>query len=337
MQSLWRLGRSLVPTFSGSARSQPGQTLYGRMIGLGASTSSMRVSPQSFSFSSLPDEYNDRVIRFQDGEGNMSFGVFVEGKNQQYARRIRPNSSPMRSHELEDEEVEVANILPPIDPAVIYGIGLNYRKHAEETGISPNDFPVVFMKSITSVVGHQQGVVIPKIANEKPEVDYEVELAVVIGKEAKDVSKDEALDYVLGYTVANDVTARRWQGKKGGGQWVYSKSFDTFCPLGPSVVPTKKVEDPQNLGIRFYLNDELMQEGNTGDMMFTVADLVSFLSQGTTLLPGTVILTGTPPGVGFKRDPPRYLKKGDVMRCEIDGIGQLTNRVGEEHDLGVQF
>lgn len=155
-----------------------------------------------------------------------------------------------------------------------------------------------------------------------------VQLAVVIGRPCKDVSPEEALQHVLGYTIANDVTARKWQGKKGGGHWARSKSFDSFLPLGPYLVPTAEVPDPQNLRIRTWVNDMCVQDGSTKDMIHSVAQLVSFLSQDTTLLPGTVILTGTPAGVGYVKE--RYLRAGDVVRIEIERLGVLRNVVVEE-------
>jgi len=162
---------------------------------------------------------------------------------------------------------------------------------------------------------------------EPPEVDYETELAVVIGRAAKDVDTAEALHYVLGYTAANDVSARRWQGKRGAGQWVRGKSFDTFCPLGPELVTPDELEDPQNLRLTCVLNGQVMQDANTSDMIFPVAELISYLSSGATLLPGTVILTGTPSGVGFTRKPPVFLMPGDTVEVSVEGIGTLRNPV----------
>uniref|UniRef100_A0A0G4F8Z8 Fumarylacetoacetase-like C-terminal domain-containing protein n=1 Tax=Chromera velia CCMP2878 TaxID=1169474 RepID=A0A0G4F8Z8_9ALVE len=170
-------------------------------------------------------------------------------------------------------------------------------------------------------------IVIPQVASDPPEVDYECELAVVIGKACTNVPVERALEYVLGYTCANDVTARKWQGKRGGGQWCRSKCFDTFAPLGPALVPGGSVANPNDLSISTELNGKIMQKSTTGDMVFSVAELISFLSQDTTLLPGTVILTGTPEGVGFTRDPPVYLSAGDVVTINIGGIGSLTNVV----------
>jgi 2-keto-4-pentenoate hydratase/2-oxohepta-3-ene-1,7-dioic acid hydratase in catechol pathway len=158
-------------------------------------------------------------------------------------------------------------------------------------------------------------------------VDYEAELAVVIGKAALDVPVESALDYVLGYTCANDVSARRWQKHGGGGQWGRGKGFDTFCPLGPVLVTADEIPDPQKLQIRCLLNGEIMQSGHSSDMIFSVATLISELSQDRTLSPGTVILTGTPPGVGVARNPPVFLSDDDVVTIEIEHIGQLTNTV----------
>jgi 2-keto-4-pentenoate hydratase/2-oxohepta-3-ene-1,7-dioic acid hydratase in catechol pathway len=158
-------------------------------------------------------------------------------------------------------------------------------------------------------------------------VDYEAELAVVIGRAAKDVPAEQALNYVLGYSCSNDVSARRWQKHGGARQWVRGKSFDAFCPLGPVLVTADEIPDPQILDIRCVLNGETMQSGNTSDMIFSVAELIAHLSRDTTLLPGTLILTGTPPGVGFARTPPVYLADGDVVRIEIEGVGALENPV----------
>jgi 2-keto-4-pentenoate hydratase/2-oxohepta-3-ene-1,7-dioic acid hydratase in catechol pathway len=161
------------------------------------------------------------------------------------------------------------------------------------------------------------------------QVDYEVELAVIIGKAAKDVPTARAFDYVLGYTIGNDVSARRWQKHGGGGQWVRGKSFDTFCPLGPELVTKDLVPDPQQLRLQCFLNGELMQDANTADMIFSVAELIEYLSSGMTLLPGTVIMSGTPSGVGFARQPPVYLKPGDNLELKIDNLGTLRNPVAE--------
>ena len=224
-------------------------------------------------------------------------------------------------------------ILPPLLPPVIFCIGLNYRLHAEETGSDLPEYPVIFMKNISAAAGHLDDIIIPASCRKKPEVDYEAELAVVIKKRAKNIRPENALDYVLGYTCANDVSARRWQKQGGGGQWVRGKSFDTFCPFGPWIVTADEIENPGILDIECVLNGETMQKSNTSDMIFSVSDIISFLSQSTTLVPGTIILTGTPSGVGFKRKPPVYLKPGDVLETRIEKIGILKNGVVFESEI----
>jgi 2-keto-4-pentenoate hydratase/2-oxohepta-3-ene-1,7-dioic acid hydratase in catechol pathway len=226
-----------------------------------------------------------------------------------------------------DEEVEVEQWLAPLEPAAIYGVGLNYRAHAAETGAQLPDSPVLFMKPGTAVTDPGSPILLPAACEHGPEVDYEAELAVIIGKTARNVAVKDALGHVFGYTCANDVSARRWQKHAGGGQWIRGKSFDTFCPLGPLVVDAGEIPDPQNLPIRSVLNGQTMQSSNTRDMIFPVAELIAFISRDTTLLPGTVILTGTPEGVGFARKPPVYLADGDTIEVTIDGIGTLSNPV----------
>ena len=184
--------------------------------------------------------------------------------------------------------------------------------------------------------GPYDDIVIPSICKPEEEIDYECELAVVMGpRPARNIAKEEALDYVLGYTSANDVSARRWQGKKGGGQWSFSKSFDSFCPLGPGLLVASEAVDPNRLQIETRVNGQVVQSSSTADMIFDVASLISFLSQSTTLLPGTVILTGTPEGVGYTRKPPLFLKAGDVVEVELEGVGVQRNQVvaeTREHD-----
>lgn len=232
-----------------------------------------------------------------------------------------------------DEKLDPVRWLAPIAPPAIYGIGLNYRAHAEEVGIAIPDYPVVFMKSPTSVQDPGGPIVLPRfLASDR--VDYECELAVVIGRRCKNLSVEEALDAVFGYMCANDVSARDWQKERGGGQWVKAKSFDTFCPLGPVLVTADRIPDPQILPIRTLLNGEVRQESYTGDMIFSVAELVAFLSGSTTLDPGTVILTGTPPGVGAASKPRRFLRPEDSVEVEITGIGSLRNPVEIEAPEG---
>ena len=221
----------------------------------------------------------------------------------------------------------VEQILPPVDPSAILCIGLNYRSHAEEAGMRIPEYPVLFMKNPASVIGHKMPIIIPESCKNPPQVDYEVELAVIMGKPAKNVAPARALAHVAGYCVGNDVSARIWQLQSGGGQWVRGKSFDTFCPLGPELVTPDEIPDPGKLLIGCKLNGDAMQFGNTEDLIFSIPELISFLSQDTTLLPGTVILTGTPGGVGFSRKPPIFLKSGDLLEMTIENVGTLINPV----------
>jgi 2-keto-4-pentenoate hydratase/2-oxohepta-3-ene-1,7-dioic acid hydratase in catechol pathway len=234
-----------------------------------------------------------------------------------------------REFNFTNERIEVLSHLAPIEPKTIYCIGLNYRKHAEETGAKIPQQPIVFLKSPTAVQDPEGPIVLPRHLR-SDEVDYECELAVVIGYECKNVSRADALNYVIGYTVANDVSARDWQKQWGGSQWCRGKTFDTFCPLGPALVTTDELKDPNNLAITTRVNGKTMQESSTRDMIFSVAELIAFLSGSTTLEPGTLILTGTPEGVGMGRKPPVYLKAGDVVEVEVEGIGVLRNPVIEE-------
>jgi len=229
-----------------------------------------------------------------------------------------------------DNRTRVQTLLTPVAPPAIICIGLNYKLHAKETSLPIPEYPVVFMKNPGAATAHNTNVVVPKSCIDPPEVDYEAELCVVIGKEAKNVSPDKALDYVFGYTCANDISARRWQKNAGGGQWVKAKSFDTFCPFGPWIVTTDEIKDPQSLSIECTLNGKTMQKSNTSDMIFTIGQIVSYLSQSATLFPGTIILTGTPSGVGFTREPPVYLSPGDVLETKIGQIGTLKNKVTQE-------
>ncbi len=218
--------------------------------------------------------------------------------------------------------------MPPIiEPANIFCIGLNYRKHAEETGAALPEQPVVFMKPTTAAIGAGEPIRIPAACEHGPEVDFECELAVVIGTPGRNIRQADALHHVKGFTCANDVSARRWQKHGGGGQWVRGKSFDTFCPLGPRLVALDHIGDPQALRITTTLNSQIVQDSHTSDMIFSVAQLIAFLSRDTTLAANTVILTGTPAGVGVARKPPLFLKPGDEVTIEIEKIGQLTNPV----------
>ena len=207
-------------------------------------------------------------------------------------------------------------------PGKIICIGLNYRDHAEESGMDVPKSPVTFSKFATSVVGPNAEVVIPPGSVES---DYEAEFGIVIGKTATRVSEADAMEHVLGYVCINDVSARDFQFADG--QWQRGKSPDTFCPMGEAVVTRDEIADPHNLRVQLRLNGETMQDSNTKQLVFGVEALVSFLSQWTTLEPGDVIPTGTPPGVGFARKPPVYIQPGDVMEVDIEGLGILRNPV----------
>jgi 2-keto-4-pentenoate hydratase/2-oxohepta-3-ene-1,7-dioic acid hydratase in catechol pathway len=215
-----------------------------------------------------------------------------------------------------------ADLLAPLPrPGKVVAIGRNYREHAEEEGVEPPPAPLIFAKWPSAVVG--PGADIRWDPGLTSQVDYEAELAVVIGRRARRVSREEALGHVFGYTCLNDVSARDLQ--FGDGQWVRGKSLDTFCPMGPSIVTADEVDDPQGLAIRCLVGDEVLQEANTSQMYFSVAEIVSHCSEAFTLEPGDVIATGTPSGVGVFRKPPRFLNDGDRVVVEIDGLGRLEN------------
>lgn len=218
-------------------------------------------------------------------------------------------------------------------------VGRNYADHAKEMASAPSaaqaagsiDHPTIFAKSPASVILHDDQIAIPPCCMDEatggPQVDYEGELAVIIGTPARDVPVADAMEYVLGYCCANDVSARWWQKNGAGGQFVRGKSFDTFCPLGPIVVPASQVGDPSALTLTTTLNGEIVQNAPTSTMLYNIPDIVSRLSTGATLPAGTVILTGTPSGVGAARTPPRFLQPGDVVEVSISRIGTLRNRV----------
>lgn len=232
-----------------------------------------------------------------------------------------------------DETVSVARLLPPLVPAFIYGIGLNYRRHAAEVGAPSPTQPIVFCKAPSAVIASGDEIVIPRGALVSEKTDYEAELAVVIGRACKDATLENALEFVAGYMCANDVSARDWQVERSGGQWSRGKTFDTFCPLGPVLVTADEIPDPQQLGIEARLNGETVQHSHTSDMIFSVREIIAFLSADTTLAPGTVILTGTPEGVGMGRKPARYLVAGDLVEIEIERLGALRNHVACGRDL----
>jgi len=219
-------------------------------------------------------------------------------------------------------------LAPVPRPGKLICIGLNYRDHAAESNMAIPERPVVFSKFTTAVIAPGEPVILPITSTQ---VDYEAELAVVIGRRAKNVSVDRALHYVLGYTVFNDVSARDFQFADG--QWQRGKSCDTFAPMGPTIVTADAVPDPHQLSIKLHLNGQTMQDSNTNQLIFGIPELIAFLSETITLEPGDVIATGTPPGVGFARKPPVFLKAGDIMEVEIEGLGTLNNPVAESAEV----
>jgi 2-keto-4-pentenoate hydratase/2-oxohepta-3-ene-1,7-dioic acid hydratase in catechol pathway len=266
-----------------------------------------------------------KIIRYLDSKGSVGFasqlpdGAALELKGDIFSR---PEETGARA--------DVKKVLAPVVPVAILGIGLNYRQHAAETGSPIPGYPILFLKNVAAVQDPDEPILLPAHRLKSTEVDYECELAVIIGRRCKNVTRDHALEYVLGYTCANDVSARDWQGKWGGSQWCRGKTFDTFAPLGPCLVTTDEIPNPNSLGIRTILNGAVVQDSNTVDMIFDIPALIEFLSSSTTLLPGTVILTGTPQGVGVARKPQLFLKAGDKITIEIEKIGSLSNPVANE-------
>ncbi len=219
---------------------------------------------------------------------------------------------------------DVAIQAPIGNPEKIICIGLNYADHAAESGMPIPDEPIVFSKYASSIIGPDANIVVPSASSQ---VDYEVELVVVIGKRGRNIAEGDALNHVAGYMVGHDVSARDYQLEKPGGQWMMGKTFDTFAPIGPDLVTTDGVPDPHNLGIRCILNGETVQDSNTSQLIFSVPKLIAYLTHVFTLTAGDLIFTGTPPGVGMGRDPQLWLKHGDQVICEIDGLGRLKNPV----------
>ncbi len=265
-----------------------------------------------------------RLIRFLDSVGQILFGV-----DQGNSTALRIEGDVLANYTVTHQVVAIRKLLVPIVPPAILCIGLNYLKHMEETGASRPEFPVLFFKNPAALQNPGDPIEIPTHLR-STEVDWECELAIVIGRKCKNVPREKSLEYVLGYTAANDVSARDWQKKWGGGQWSRGKSFDTFCPLGPAIVTPDEIPDPNALKIQTRVNGEIRQESSTRDMIFDVPTLIAFLSGSMTLLPGTVILTGTPSGVGMGMKPPVYLKPGDTVTVTAEKIGELSNPVVAE-------
>jgi 2-keto-4-pentenoate hydratase/2-oxohepta-3-ene-1,7-dioic acid hydratase in catechol pathway len=256
-----------------------------------------------------------RIIRYEDPSGKIHFA------SQQGESHLRIEGHPFDGFRVTSDAAQIRRVLAPVVPTMIWCIGQNYRRHADEVGM-------VFAKGPNTAQDPGEPIRIP-VGAKSTQVDYEGELVAVIGKKCKDVSRERALDYVAGYTCGNDVSARDWQLKMGGSQWCRGKSFDTFAPIGPCLATPDYLGDPGRLRIQTVVNGRTMQDANTRDMIHDVPALIAFLSQSTTLLPGTLLFTGTPSGVGMAQDPPLWLKEGDEVSVTIEGIGTLTNRVCE--------
>lgn len=262
-----------------------------------------------------------KYIRFKDASHPGGCLGLVEGNvvnvlaGSLFADTLRPTGESVALD-------SIVSYLAPVDPPNIIAIGANYVDHCKECGGDPPKNPLVFIKTTNTLVPHGQDIVLPR--NNPAEVDYEAELAVVIGKTASYVSEANAMEHVLGVTCANDVSARDVQ-LRIDSQWARGKSYDTFCPLGPYLVTG--IRDLSKLHIKLRLNGALMQDQPVSDMIFSIPRIIAHLSAGLTLLPGTVILTGTPCGVGMAQTPPRFLRDGDLVEVEIDQVGMLRNRV----------
>lgn len=262
-----------------------------------------------------------RYVRFLDAAGNARHGRLTDPADLSRAELL--TASPLAGGTPTGTVEAVTRLLAPIEPTNILCIGLNYRRHAAESNMAEPEYPILFLKPTSAVVGPGDVIRVPAQTSEP---DYECELAVVIGRACRDVSEADALDYVFGYTCANDVSARDWQLRRDR-QWARGKSFDTFCPLGPVLVSAQEIPDPNALRIVTRVSGETVQDSNTRDMIFSVRRIVSYLSHDMTLLPGTVILTGTPEGVGMGRTPARWLQDGEACEVEIESIGTLVNPV----------
>ena len=264
-----------------------------------------------------------RIVRFQSN-GKIHTGQQIDDQT-----ALRIDGDLFGSYRITDEALKIEKLLAPIVPVDILCIGLNYREHAAESGSAVPQNPMLFIKASNTLNNPFDPIPIPKRSSE---IDYECELAVIIGKTAKHVSRQSAMDHVLGYTCANDVSSRDWQRDKnlGGGQFARGKSFDGFCPLGPCIVTKDEIANPNLLRIKTILNGQTLQDHTTADMIFDVPTLIESLSSTMTLRAGAIILTGTPQGVGFARKPPVWMKAGDTVVVEIEKIGRLENPVTQE-------
>lgn len=265
----------------------------------------------------------ESIYRIETESGETCYARSVDGQNFEVLKGAFPELQATG-------EIVSGCVLAPILPSAVYIVGYNYSGNPLEARKEVGEHPVIVMKAASTVIGPNDAIQIPRglLASEK--VDYEGELAVIIGIAAKNVRREDAMSFVYGYTIANDVTARDRQKEGAGGQWVRGKNFDSFCPMGPAIVLADAVDLKAGLRIQTWVNDELRQEDTTHSMIFSIPEIIEHLSASNTLLPGTVILTGTPAGTGVKMDPQRFLESGDRVRIEISGLGVLENPVMDE-------
>ncbi|RDL36823.1 Uncharacterized protein BP5553_06175 [Venustampulla echinocandica] len=285
-----------------------------------------------------------RLVRFLAKDGKTYYGDAILPKGitdiskAKQARIIQ--GEIFGKHRVTNQIADIRKLLSPLaldDVKTVRCLGLNYEKHARESNMPLPKNPVLFYKPITSLSGPTDPIPIHPIAQEGTGLDYECELVAIIGKACSDVPESKALDHVLGYAVGNDVSHRDWQLQGGGGQWSLGKGFDGWAPYGPGIVSTQVLRDPQTLRISTKVNGRTMQDSNTDGMIFSVAKTIAFLSRGTTLLPGDLIFTGTPEGVGMGRKPQLWLKDGDVVEVELEGVGTCVNKIEFTKVAGVKL
>lgn len=249
-------------------------------------------------------------VRCLLGQGEAALAKVEKLKTSPTAVRLQPS--------------EVTLLSPITEPNKVVCVGLNYRDHAAESGLPVPREPVLFSKFPTALTGHDQPILLPAVSNK---VDYEAELVLVIGTKGKNIKAADAMNHLAGYTIGHDVSARDWQLEKDGKQWMIGKTFDSFAPCGPYLVTKDEIKDPHKLGIKLRLNSHTMQDSCTSQFIFSIPEIIAYISQVFTLLPGDMIFTGTPPGVGIARKPPVFLKAGDLCEVEIEGLGVLRNPV----------
>jgi len=257
--------------------------------------------------------WTNMVAFLQGGSDNMKLAESHCGISREKQTRYPKSSINLRA--------------PITSPEKVICIGMNYSDHCIEVGAPIPTEPLIFSKFASAITHPDAPIPYPAFTEE---LDWEVELVIVIGKRGKNIQEDSAMDYVVGYTVAHDVSARDWQLRKNGGQWLLGKTGDGFLPLGPALVTKDEIADPHNLWISCHVNGEVVQDSSTQNLVFKTEKIVSFVSRFFTLSPGDIISTGTPPGIGCFRKPPRFLKVGDVVRCEIESIGSITNEIVDD-------